>query len=128
MTIGHDDQCDGRNSTLARRIVSESYPYKCFVVYGLTQDGALQVAHLNQNSAKQSENLAFLRWTHHRMYDMGLYPQEAIEILRAHWQKRKGVPDHGIYMKDAGVKAAKARRLSAIARKAWATRRSKTSQ
>jgi hypothetical protein len=37
------------------------------------------------------------------MYDAGLYPVEAIRLLRSHWQKTKGVPDHKPRMKTAGV-------------------------
>jgi hypothetical protein len=57
------------------------------------------------------------------MYDASLYTVEAIRLLQAHWQTTKGVPDHKPRMKDAGVKAAVARKRSAAARKAVATRR-----
>ncbi len=48
-------------------------------------------------------------------------------MLQDHWQVTRGVPDHKPRMKDAGVKAALARKRSAAARKAVATRRSKSS-
>ena len=57
------------------------------------------------------------------MYDAGLYPIEAIRLLRAHWQATQGKPDHKPRMKDAGAKAALVRRRSNAARKAVATRR-----
>jgi hypothetical protein len=37
------------------------------------------------------------------MYDSGFYPIEAIKLLRAHWQKTAGKPDHKPRMKDAGA-------------------------
>ncbi len=40
------------------------------------------------------------------MYDAGLYPPEAIRLMRAHWQETKGKPNHKARMKDAGAKAA----------------------
>jgi len=57
------------------------------------------------------------------MYDAGLYPVEAIRLLQAHWQVTQGIPDHKPRMKDAGVKAASARKRSAAARQAVVTRR-----
>jgi len=57
------------------------------------------------------------------MYDAGLYPVEAIVLLRAHWQETKGVPSHKARMKDAGAKAATTRKWKSAGRKAWATRR-----
>jgi hypothetical protein len=69
------------------------------------------------------ENVAFLCQTHHWMFDAGLYPIEAIRLLRAHWQKTKGVPSHKARMKDAGMKAAQTRKHSLTAHKAWKTRR-----
>jgi hypothetical protein len=59
------------------------------------------------------------------MYDCGLYPLEGIKLLRAHWQATKGIPSHKARMKDAGAKAARARKLSATAKKSWITRRAK---
>jgi hypothetical protein len=69
------------------------------------------------------DNLAFLCQTHHTMYDVGLYPIEAIKLLRVHWQQTAGVHSHKARMKDAGAKAAATRKRSAAARRAWATRR-----
>ena len=57
------------------------------------------------------------------MHDAGLYPFEAVPLLQAHWQATLGVPDHKPRMKDAGAKAALARKRSAAARKAVVTRR-----
>ena len=83
----------------------------------------MTIAHLDHNAGhNEADNLAFMCQTHHWMYDAGLYPVEAIRMLRAHWQKTKGVPSHKARMKDAGAKAARTRKLSANARKAWDTR------
>jgi hypothetical protein len=107
----------------ARKVASHAYPFRCCVVCGLQIGACITVAHLDQNSGNNApENLAFLCQTHHWMYDAGLYPPEAIELLRAHWQMTKGVPSHKARMKDAGVKAARSRKLRAAGRKAWATR------
>jgi len=57
------------------------------------------------------------------MYDAGLYPLEAIRLLQDHWQTTRGKPCHKARMKDAGVKAALARKRREAARKAVATRR-----
>ena len=85
------------------------------------------IAHLDQNGGNNDpDNLAYLCGTHHWMYDAGLYPIKAIKLLRAHWQKTKGMPDHAPRMKDAGAKAALARKRSRSARKAWDTRRGST--
>jgi hypothetical protein len=84
----------------------------------------MMVAHLDQNAGNNDpDNLAIMCQTHHWMYDAGLYPVEAIRLLRAHWQTTSGVPSHKARMKDAGAKAARTRRLSRNARKAWVTRR-----
>jgi hypothetical protein len=58
------------------------------------------------------------------MFDCGLYPVEAVKLLRAHWQATKGKLDYKPWTKDAGVKAELARKRSASARKAWCNRRS----
>ncbi len=60
------------------------------------------------------------------MYDAGLYPIEAIRLLRAHWRVTRGKPDHKLRTRDAGAKAALARTRSNAARKAVATRRANT--
>jgi hypothetical protein len=85
---------------------------------------ALDLAHLDQNAGNNdAENLAWLCKTHHWMYDAGLYPAEAIRLLRANWQMTKGKPDHSARMKDAGKKSADTRKRRRAARKAVETRR-----
>jgi hypothetical protein len=89
----------------------------------------LTIAHLEHNAGhNEPDNLAFMCQTRHWMFDWmfdaGLYPIEAIRLLRTHWQETKGIPSHKARMKDAGAKAAPARKLSARARRAWTTRRS----
>ena len=99
----------------------------------------LTVAHVDHNAGNNDpDNLAWLCGTHHWMFDAALYPIAAIRILREHWQKTQGRPDHAARMQDAGLKAAltRARRIglslvagSAVAlrpaRKAVATRRAR---
>jgi hypothetical protein len=82
------------------------------------------VAHLDlQAGNNDPDNIAYLCGTHHWMYDAGVYPLEAIKLLRAHWQKTEGKPDHKPRLKDTGAKAARPRTRSASARKARRTRR-----
>jgi len=101
-----------------------AYPMQCCVVCGLQIATCITVAHLDQQAANNSpDNLAFLCWTHHWMYDAGLYPISAIKLLRTHWQETKGVPSHKARMKDAGAKAAQTRKRRATARKAVETRK-----
>ena len=84
----------------------------------------LTVAHLDQRGGNNDpDNLAYLCATHHWMYDAELYPMEAIKLLRAHWQKTEGKPNHSGRMKTAGVDAARTRKRKAAARKAVETRR-----
>ncbi len=59
------------------------------------------------------------------MFDAGLYPLDAILLMREHWQTTQGKTDHRARMKDAGKKVARARKLSAAGKKAWATRQGK---
>ena len=113
-----------RRQGTARKVAAEHYPFRCCVVCGLQLPASLTVAHLDHKPGNNDpDNLAYLCGTHHWMYDAGLYPLQAIKLLRAHWQKTDGKPDHRPRMKDAGVKAARARKRSAAARKAWETRR-----
>jgi hypothetical protein len=108
----------------ARKVAAEHYPFRCCVVCGLQLPASLTVAHLDHKPGNNDpDNLAYLCGTHHWMYDAGLYRIEAIKLLREHWQKTAGKPDHKPRMKDAGVKAALSRKRSAAARKAWQTRR-----
>jgi len=105
-------------------VADRAYPFPCCVVCGLQIETCLQMAHLDHDAANNvSDNLVRLCPTHHWMYDSGLYPIEAIRLLRAHWQATLGIPNHKPRMKDAGVKAASARKRSAAARKAVVTRR-----
>lgn len=114
----------GRNQAEARRVADKAYPFRCCVICGLQLAAGLQTAHLDHDATNNAaDNLASLCPTHHGMYDAGLYPLEAIRILRAHWQATQGKPNHKPRMKDAGVKAALARKRSAAGRKAAATRR-----
>jgi len=113
-----------RKQSEARRVAIAAYPVRCCVVCGLQIPTCMTIAHLDHNAGHNAaDNLAFMCQTHHWMYDAGLYPIEAIRLLRAHWQETKGAPSHKARMKDAGAKAARTRKLSASARKAWATRR-----
>ncbi|MBR1216691.1 HNH endonuclease [Bradyrhizobium sp. U87765 SZCCT0131] len=113
-----------RKQWTARRTAESACKFHCCVICGLEIPTCLTVAHLDQNAGNNSpDNLAFLCQTHHWMYDAGLYPIEAIKLLRSHWQLTEGRPSHKARMKDAGFKAALARKRSSSARKAWTTRR-----
>ena len=117
------DELLPRNQRQAGTAAGKHYPFKCCVICGL-QVACLTIAHLDHNSGNNApDNLAYLCWTHHWMYDTALYPTAAIKLLRDHWQKTQGIPSHKARMKDAGKRAAATRKLSASARKAWATRR-----
>jgi hypothetical protein len=108
----------------ARHAAAAAYPFRCCVICGLQIGTCLTVAHLDHNPGNNvPDNLAYLCPTHHWMYDAGLYPSEAIKIVRAHWQQTRGVPSHAARMKGAGARAALTRKRSAAARKAWEARR-----
>lgn len=108
----------------ARRVAAAAYEFRGCVVCGLTLQSGIMIARLDQNGGNNDpDNLAYLCGTHHWMYDAGLYPVEAIKLLRAHWQKTGGKPDHKPRMKTAGVDAARTRKRRAAARKAVETRR-----
>jgi predicted restriction endonuclease len=84
-----------RKQSEARKVAAKHYPFRCCVVCGLQLQASLTVAHLDHHAANNDpENIAYLCGTHHWMYDAGLYPIEAIKVLRAHWQKTGGKPDH----------------------------------
>lgn len=119
----------GRDQPEARRIANRTYPFRCCAVCGLQMEACLQVAHLDRDPANNiPSNLAHLCPTHHGMYDVGLYPVEAIRLLQAHWQMTQGVADHALRMKDAGPKAAQTRKQNAAARKAAATPQQKAAR
>jgi hypothetical protein len=45
------------------------------------QFGKMTIAHLDHNAGNNdADNLAFLFWTHHWMYDCELYPLKAIRL------------------------------------------------
>jgi hypothetical protein len=112
-----------RNQTEAHRVANVAYPFHCCAVCGLQVATCLQVAHLDQNAAHNvPDNLARLCPTHHWMYDVGFYPIKAIQLLQAHWQETKGIPNHKARMKGAGAAAALTRKHRAAGRKAAATR------
>ena len=113
----------GRNQAEAQRIANAALPFSCCAICGLQMAACLQIAHLDHDAGNNTpDNLARLCPTHHWMYDAGFYPVEAIRLLQAHWQEKKGIPSHKARMKDAGSKAAPARKRSAAARKAVLTR------
>jgi hypothetical protein len=115
-----------RKQAEARRVADAAYPFRCCTICGLQMSACLQIAHLDHNAGNNlPDNLAWLCPTHHGMFDAGFYPIEAIRLLREHWQTMRGIPNHKPRMKDAGAKAALARKRSAAARKAHATRHAK---
>ena len=116
-----------RNQSEARRIATQTYPFKCCAICGMGADTVLEVEHLDQDhSNNEPDNLAWLCKTHHWMHGARLYPTQGVKLLRDHWQATKGIPDHSARMKDAGSKAALTRKRRAAARKAVATRRAQT--
>jgi hypothetical protein len=78
--------------------------------------------------ARDPGNLAYLCGTHHWMYDCGLYPIDAVKLLRDHWQKTLGKPDHKPRMKDAGAKAARKREYQRRGHQAAITRKENESR
>ena len=112
-----------RNSVEARKVANAAYSFRCCVICGIELLAVLELAHLDHHAGNNdAENLAWFCSSHHRMYDCGLYPIEAIKLLRTHWQDTRGVPDHKPRMKDAGAKAARKRDYKRRGRKAAATR------
>lgn len=108
-----------RKQSEARRVLDEWFPFRCCAVCGLQIGTCLTIAHLDHNAGNNDpDNLAWLCQTHHWMYDTGLYPVEAIQLLRIHWQETRGIPNHKPRMKDAGAKAAATRKRNAAARAA----------
>ena len=72
-----------RNHHDASRILREAALFECCAVCG-TQH-AMTVAHLDHDGTNDvPENFAWLCWSHHRMYNGGFYPREAIVLLQAH--------------------------------------------
>src|SRR5512147_2220556 len=96
-----------RKQSEARQVLDAAYPFKCCAVCGLQLAACLTIAHLDHNAGNNApDNLARLCQTHHWMYDAGLYPIKAIQLLQEHWQLTCGKADHKPRMKDAGAKAA----------------------
>ena len=84
-----------RKQAIARRVAAAAYPVHCFVICGLQIPTCITVAHLDHDRGhNEPDNLAFMCQTHHWMFDAGLYPIEAIRLLRAHWQQTGGKPSH----------------------------------
>jgi hypothetical protein len=73
-----------RNRHNARRILGEPPPFECCAICG-TQH-AMTVAHVDHDGTNDApDNLAWLCWSHHHIYDGGLYQREAIVLLQARW-------------------------------------------
>jgi 5-methylcytosine-specific restriction endonuclease McrA len=84
----------------------------------------LEVAHLDGNRQNNAlENLAILCPNCHKMHDIDLIPTSTITEMR----DRKRQVDWSKRMKDAGAKAALARKRRAAALKAVETRRRRAS-
>jgi hypothetical protein len=110
-----------RNQGEAKKIAAEAWPFRCCAVCGLQIEG-LTIAHLDHDSGNNDpDNLVWMCWTHHWMYDADLYPMAAIKEMRRRWQETKGKPRR-IAMIGAGAKAAATRRRSEIAKRAAKTR------
>ena len=115
-------EMEKRNQNEAYRVAREAYPFRCCVVCGLQVPTCLTVAHLDHKAgSNDADNLAWLCWTHHWMFDADFYPIKAIKLMRRRWQKTKGIPRR-IPMIGAGLKAAATRKRSEIAKRAARTR------
>ena len=99
------------------------------IVCGFGIKAVLEIAHIDQDRKNnENENLAVLCPTCHKMFDIGLVPEEAIAVL----QERSLEPNWKLRIKDAGAKAAATRKLAAAkkrkseaGKKAWSTRSGK---
>jgi hypothetical protein len=125
MTSASGDIKQRRNQAEARRIAKEHYPYPGCCLY--RQTVGVELAHLDHRAENNdADNLAWLCRHHHRMFDVGLFSLKALKSQRDHWQTAKGEQTY-VYMRDAGLKAAKTREPKGIgskmALKAWDTRR-----
>ena len=104
----------------------EHYPFVCCVICGLEIKTCLTIAHLDHNSGNnEPDNLAYLCWTHHWMFDADFYPIDAIKLMRQRWQVTKGVPRR-VPMIGAGIRAAHTRKKRRAAKKPSETRRANT--
>ena len=100
------------------------------IVCGFGIEAVLEIAHLNQDRKDgKLENLAVMCPTCHKMYDIGLIPEDAVAAL----QKRSLQPNWKLRIKDAGPKAAATRKVVAAkkrkteaGKKAWVTRLNKS--
>ena len=116
LAVGKRDQAE------AYRVAREAYPFRCCVVCGLQIPTCLTVAHLDHDAGNNDpDNLAWLCWTHHWMFDADFYPLKAIRLMLQRWQETKGVPRR-VPMIGAGLKAAITRKRSEIAKRAAKTR------
>jgi hypothetical protein len=110
-----------RNQGEASKVARLAYPFRCCVICGLQIEG-LTIAHLDHNSSNNDpDNLAWMCWTHHWMYDVDFYPVEAVKRIRDRWQKTKGISNR-IGGTDAAKQAGVTRRRKAAARQAAKTR------
>jgi hypothetical protein len=109
-----------------RALCREKHAVIC-AICGFTQEAALQACHIdNVRSNDDADNLVWLCQTHHVMMDRGMYPLPLVKALRDHWNEwfRTGQQPKPISrIRDGAIRAGLTRRKSAIARRAWATRR-----
>jgi hypothetical protein len=102
----------------------QKYPASC-VWCGFGIRDVLEVAHLNHDPSDDDiGNLAVLCPTCHRMYDLGMLPEETVRYRRNHPPK----PDWTVLQQDGPAKALATRKRRAAARKAAATRRKKANR
>lgn len=114
-----------------RRDVSGTEMNVC-VVCGFGIQSVLEVAHLDQIRKNNAiDNLAILCPNCHKMHDIGLIPTDVIRLLRDANAKE----DWKLRIKDAGVKAAKTKKMlatkekkSEAAKRAWTSRNSNGKQ
>jgi hypothetical protein len=71
---------------VARRACGYAWPVQRCVICGI--EWCLCAAHLDGDTTNNaSENLAWLCWTHHWLYECGIYPLGVIRTMRKRWQK-----------------------------------------
>ncbi len=77
-----------RRRAEARRVATAAYACRCCVVCGGEAVGILHLDRENDNI--DASNLAFACDTHRVMFEAGLYPAQALRLMRDHWQGTLG--------------------------------------
>ena len=93
-----------------RKLALESYAHLC-ACCGFGLQAVLQVAHLDQNRENNAiANLAIMCPTCHRMHDLNIITTQTVRQMRSRMQRVEFVVTWKLLVKDAGPKAAAARK------------------